>query len=441
MHQIELEMQNETLRQTQADLVKSRDRYMDLYEFAPVGYVTLNKSGLIEELSLTAAALLKRERRDLVQQQFSSLVAQQDREGWQKNFHHAVKHGGKHSCELTLILDDGTAFEAGLDYLRIGGQADRAVRLAVTDITARKKAEVEMRIAAIAFESHEGMVVTDPDGVILRVNRAFTRLTGFSAQEAIGRKRVLLVSGRQDKGFYQQIRQTLIEEKYWQGEMWNRRKNGELYAEWLTISAVVAPDGTTTHYVGAFSEVTKDKEAEAVIRHLAYYDALTNLPNRRLLHDRISQALVGATRSGHHAAVVFLDLDNFKSLNDTRGHDIGDQLLVEMARRILANVRAGDTVARLGGDEFVLIFEDLSPDGAAAAAQVAQLGEKIREAIAQPCDLGGIPFQCTASFGVALSRGQEESVTTLLKNADLAMYKAKGSGRNTMRFFNSAQIG
>lgn len=435
VHQIELEMQNDALRQTQAALVQSRDRYQDLYDFAPVGYVTLAKSGVIEDLSLTAATLLKTERRDLLLAQFARFVAPKDQVRWQMQLHHAFKHGGKHSCELTLILDDGTTFDAGLDYLRTGAQADRAIRVSITDITLRKQAEAELRIAAIAFESQQGMVVTDPDGVILRVNRAFSQLTGYSAAEAIGRKRVLLISDRQNKAFYQRIRQSLIEHKYWQGEMWNRRKNGDLYAEWLTISAVIAPDGTTTHYVGAFSEVTKDKEAEAVIRHLAYYDTLTNLPNRRLLHDRITQAQLGSIRSGHYAALVFLDLDNFKTLNDTRGHDVGDLLLVEMARRIQANVRGGDTVARLGGDEFVLIFEDLSADAAAAAIQVAQMGEKIRLAIAQPCDLAGISFQCTASFGVALTRGQDDSVTTLLKNADLAMYKAKGAGRDTLRFF------
>jgi diguanylate cyclase (GGDEF)-like protein/PAS domain S-box-containing protein len=438
VHQIELEMQNDTLRRTQAALEESRDRYVDLYEYAPVGYLTLSKAGLIAELSLTAAGLLKGDRRKMLEGHFSRLVAAKDQDRWQSLFRHALKQGGKYSCELGLLRSDGTAFDACLDYVRTGvGEAVRSIRVSVTDITPRKQAEAELRIAATAFESQEGMVVTDPNGVILRVNQAFTRLTGFSAEEAIGRKRVLLISGRQDKAFYQQIRQTLMKSGYWQGEMWNRRKNGELYAEWLTISAVVAPDGVTTHYVGAFSEVTKAKEAEAAIHRLAYYDPLTNLPNRRLLHDRIGQALVGSRRSGHHGAVVFLDLDNFKSLNDTRGHDVGDQLLVEMARRIQANVRGGDTVARLGGDEFVLIFEDLSTDAKDATNQVSLMGEKIRQAIAQPCDLDGIEFRCTASFGVALYRGQDETVTTLLKNADIAMYKAKGAGRDTLRFFEA----
>jgi len=437
VHQIELEMQNDALRQTQRALEESRDRYLDLYEFAPVGYLTLTDTGLVEEISLTAAALLKEDRNALLNRHFSHLVAPKDREQWHLHFQQAFHRGGKKTCELALLHGDGTTFDACLDTrLNTEGAAGPALRVTLTNITMRKQIEEELRIASIAFESQEGMIVTDPNGIILRVNRAFTQLTGFGPEEVIGRKPSRLRSGRQDKEFYRQMWQTLIATKYWQGELWNRRKNGELYAEWLTISAVIAPDGGTSHYIGAFSEITEIKEAEAKIHRLAYYDPLTNLPNRRLLHDRIGQALVGSSRSGHHGAVVFLDLDNFKTLNDTRGHDVGDQLLVEMAKRIQANVRGGDTVARLGGDEFVLIFEDLSADAREATAQITFLGEKIRLAIAQPCILGGHDFHCTGSFGVALCRGQEDSVTTLLKNADVAMYKAKSAGRNTLRFFD-----
>jgi len=438
VHQVELEMQNETLRQAQAALEESRDRYLDLYEFAPVGYLTLSDSGLITEISLTAAALLGVERDQLLLRHFVRHVAVKDRDRWLEHFRQALRHEGARTCELRLKHGDGTAFDAGLDFLRTAtGDVAPTLRITLTDITVRKKIEEELRIAAIAFESQEGMVVTNPNGVILRVNRAFTQLTGFSPEEAIGRKRVLLTSARQDRAFYQNIRRELWDKNYWQGEMWNRRKNGELYVEWLTITAVTSESGATTHYIGAFSEITKDKEAEAEIHRMAYYDPLTNLPNRRLLHDRIGQALVGSSRSGHYGAVLFLDLDNFKVLNDTRGHDVGDMLLVEMARRIQANVRGGDTVARLGGDEFVLIFEDLSVDAKEAAAQIAILGEKIREAIAEPCELGGRQFKCTGSMGVALCRGQEESISVLLKNADLAMYQAKGAGRDTLRFFDS----
>ena len=439
VRQSDLERQNEALRRSQKVLEELHDRYVDLYEFAPVGYLTLTETGLIAEINRTAAALLEEGRQTLHDRLFIRFVASDDRDRWQRHFLQALRHGGTQSCELRLQRSDGTAFDAGLDcLLAAAGDGTPVLRITLTDITVRKRAEEDLRIAAIAFEAQEGMVVTDAKGVILRVNRAFTELTGFTAEEAIGQTLGMRQSGRHDKEFYQRMWKALTEDGFWQGEIMNWRKNGKICAEWLTVSAVVAPDGTATHYVGAFSEITESKEAEAKIHHLAYYDPLTRLPNRRLLHDRIGQALAGSSRSGHYGALLFLDVDNFKTLNDTRGHDIGDQLLVETARRIQTSVRAGDTVARLGGDEFVVILEDLSTDVQEAAVQAGLVGEKIRDVVAQPCDLGGHRFRCTASFGVALFRGQDELVNTLLKHADLAMYKAKSAERNTLRFFDPA---
>jgi diguanylate cyclase (GGDEF)-like protein/PAS domain S-box-containing protein len=338
---------------------------------------------------------------------------------------------------------DGSTFFAHLDCLRLAG-AEPRVRIALSDISARRRAEEELRIAAIAFESQEGMLVTDTHGVIVRVNHAFTRLTGYRAEEAVGQTPALLRSGRHDKTFYGQMWQTLREKGYWQGEMWNQRKNGKVYAEWLTISAVKSPDGETTHYVGSFSEITQNKEAEAEIHRLAYYDPLTHLPNRRLLHDRLAQALASSSRSGHHGAVLFLDLDHFKNLNDTRGHAVGDQLLSEVAQRLQTGVREGDTISRLGdtisrlgGDEFVVVLEDLSAEATEAATQARLVGEKVRETLARPYDLEGREFHCTASLGITLFRDHEASVESLLKQADLALYQAKGAGRNCLRFFDS----
>jgi diguanylate cyclase (GGDEF)-like protein/PAS domain S-box-containing protein len=306
------------------------------------------------------------------------------------------------------------------------------------DITGRKAAEEELRIAAIAFDSQVGMIVTNAKGVIVRVNRAFTQLTGYDADEAIGRTPALLKSGRNDRAFYEQMWRRLAQTGYWQGEMWNRRKGGQVYVEWLTISAVKTPEGVTTHYVGTFSEITKNKEAEAEIHRLAYYDPLTHLPNRRLLHEQVRRVLAGSGRSHQHGALLFLDLDHFKNLNDTRGHTVGDQLLVETARRIQASVREDDTVARLGGDEFVVMIEGLSAQRQEAAVQARNVGEKLRESLARPYELVGRAFHCPASIGVTLFRGHEDSVETLLKHADLAMYQAKAAGRNALRFFDPA---
>ena len=306
----------------------------------------------------------------------------------------------------------------------------------VNDITERKRIEDELRIAAIAFESQEGMFVTDAGGIILRVNQAFTRLTGYSMEESIGKTPEMLRSGRHDKLFYQKMWETIKTQRYWEGEIWNRRKSGKIYAEWLTISAVTAPDGQVTHYVGTFSDITQNSEAEAEIHRLAYYDALTQLPNRRLLQDRLGQALLATHRSGHCGAILYLDLDNFKILNDTRGHEVGDLLLVEVARRLHACVRASDTVARLGGDEFVVLLEELSGDIEEAAAQSRLLGDKLLVTISQPYSLKDCEYHCTASIGAGLFIDNDTTTEELLKRADLAMYEAKSMGRNSLCFFD-----
>lgn len=308
----------------------------------------------------------------------------------------------------------------------------------VTDLTERVKADAELRIAAIAFESQEATSITDAQGKIVRVNQAFTRLTGFTGAEAVGNRHSILHSGRHDNKFYQELWKRLIESNGWQGEIWNRHKNGKIYPHWLTISAVCNASGVTTHYVGVLSEITKNKEAEAEIHRLAYYDALTGLPNRRLLLDRLSQAVIGTTRSGQYGAVLFLDLDFFKTLNDTRGHDAGDILLREVAQRLRHCVRGVDTVSRLGGDEFLLLLEDLGTDAATASMQARHIGEKVREVLGAPYEIQGRKAIISASIGASLFRDDETTVEDLLKHADLALYKAKDLGRNTLQFFDPA---
>ena len=437
VYQVELEMQNEELRQAQVELEESRDRYVDLYDFAPVGYLTLTRDAMIAEVNLTGAALLGIERKKLLQRRFVHFVAEEDSDRWSRFFVSVLQHGERQNCELVLKRDNGSIFHAYLDCLHIkGGNGKHSARIAFTDISERKKAEEALRIAAIAFESQEGIMVTDANSVIQRVNNAFTRLTGYSAEEAVGSTPAMLSSGRHDKDFYQCMWATLNEQKYWQGEMWNKRKNGKIYADWLTITAVAAPDGNITHYVGNFSDITSNPESSAEIHRLAYYDLLTQLPNRRMLLDRLRQALAASSRSKHYGALLFLDMDNFKNLNDTRGHYIGDLLLVEIAHRLNANVREGDTVARLGGDEFVLMLENLSEDIQEAAIQAGLVGEKVRDAVALPYRLKGLELWCTASIGVSLFYGHEASVDELLKYSDFAMYHAKKEGRNSMRFFD-----
>lgn len=304
------------------------------------------------------------------------------------------------------------------------------------DITDRKMAERNLRVADAAIESQEAIVISDANNRILRINGAFTRMTGYSAEDAIGKTTALLKSGRHDKTFYQAMWKTLAEKKFWQGEIWDRRKNGQIYLKWLSITAVTGPDGKVHNYIGTFTDLSEHKEAKEAIYRLAYYDPLTDLPNRRLLRDHMDIALRNSARSLHHGAVFMIDLDNFKFINDTRGHAIGDMLLIEVAKRLKSCVREGDTVARLGGDEFVIMLEILSKDANQAALQAEALSKKILDISSQPLLVAGEELHCTLSIGISLFTMPIATSEEMLKRADIAMYQAKSAGRNTMRFFD-----
>ncbi|HEY5790286.1 MAG TPA: EAL domain-containing protein [Gammaproteobacteria bacterium] len=278
--------------------------------------------------------------------------------------------------------------------------------------------------------SQDGVVVTDADGVIEAVNPAFTRLTGYRAIEALGKTPAILKSGRHDKAFYAAMWHALRTGGHWQGEVWNRRKNGEIYPEWLTITTLVDEDGGERKYAGVFSDISERKENEERIRSLAYYDPLTALPNRRLFHDRLSVALPQMRRHGQRLAVLFIDLDLFKRINDTLGHSIGDQVLMEMADRLRECVRDGDTVSRMGGDEFTVIQPDIH-----SADDALRLARRIVDSIRRPFAAGGRELYVTTSIGIALYPGDGETPEELIKNADTAMYRAKDLGRNSHQLY------
>ena len=307
-----------------------------------------------------------------------------------------------------------------------------------SNITQRKHAEMELRIAETAFQTQEGMFVTDENGVILRVNHAFTDITGYTAADVVGKNPHLRSSGRHDAAFYAAMWERIKSTGAWKGEIWNKRKNGEMYPELITITAVKNGDETVTHYVATLHDITARKAAEEQIQSLAFFDPLTQLPNRRLLQDRLQQAKVTSARNKSHGALLFLDLDKFKVLNDTLGHDVGDLLLQQVAQRLLSCTRAADTVARLGGDEFVVMLEDLNENRQEATAQTASIGEKILNTLNQIYQLGEHQHHSTPSIGATLFSGQDETVEEIIKHADLAMYQVKASGRNALRFFNPA---
>lgn len=298
------------------------------------------------------------------------------------------------------------------------------------------RAQDELRIAATAFESQEGMLITDENSITLRVNSAVSHITGYAADEVIGKNSSLLGSDRHDPSFYSAMWTRINNTGAWEGEIWNRHRNGVVYPAYLTITAVKGAGGRVTNYVATFNDISVSKAAADEIKSLAYYDTLTGLPNRRLLMDRLNHALAAGARSDMQGALLFIDLDNFKTLNDTLGHDIGDLLLQQVAKRLETCVREGDTVARLGGDEFVVMLSELSHWTLNAAAQTEVVGEKITALLNQPYQLAIHEYHNSPSIGVTLFQGHRQSTDELMKQADIAMYQAKKAGRNTLRFFD-----
>jgi len=350
-----------------------------------------------------------------------------------------AKHGIRH---LAVRGDDG-AFVGLLSFSDILATLQYEY-IAQLNATLRERDEALIRshqdlflARAVIEASLEGVMIVDAQGRIEYVNPAFTRLTGWGADEVVGRNPNILQSGRQDEAFYAALWASLAEKGHWQGEIWNRRKTGEVFAEWLSINAIRDGQGRLVKYAAIFSDITERKRHEEEVRSLAYVDALTGLPNRRLLTDRLAQAMAAAHRHGRALAVMFLDLDLFKRINDTFGHDAGDKVLTETAARLRACVGEGDTVARIGGDEFVLVLTDL--DDPADAGKVA---ERTIAAVKAPLELGGPgggrAVFVTTSIGIAVYPSDAEGVDDLLRCADLAMYQAKQGGRNGFQVYAPA---
>ncbi|HRD97187.1 MAG TPA: diguanylate cyclase, partial [Rubrivivax sp.] len=409
----------------------AEEPYVAFFREMGEGGATLDGDGCILTANPRLTDLLGRRSDELRGLPFKNLVVQAD--------HGLVEallaRDDRGECEIGLLANAGTV-PARVSFGVVHTPVQRLRCAVVTDLSAHEKAQAELRIAAIAFETQDGIMVTDAAARIIRVNRALCTRLGREPQTLLSCSPATLHSGRHDRNFYERMWAALRTDHYWQGEIWNARGDGQVNADWLTISAVTSAEGVVTHYVGIYSDIGRNREAEAEIHRLAYFDALTRLPNRRLLLDRITHAMASARRHGQRGALLFLDLDGFKGLNDTLGHEVGDKLLLATAQRLRTCVRASDTVARLGGDEFVVMLEELAPDGPSAARQARHVGEKIRSALAAPHTLQGQEVHSGASIGVALFDGDTGTPDELLRHADLAMYRAKTNGRNRLSFFD-----
>ncbi|ARU30314.1 hypothetical protein CAP31_00580 [Sulfuriferula sp. AH1] len=348
------------------------------------------------------------------------------------SFVHASGTGEQKNGEFTL--KSGETFTSSAFPIKDGsGQICYSLHI-MKDISSHKRSEIASQLGAQVFlHSTEGMMVTDANNTILAINPAFTRITGYNESDIIGKTPRILHSGQQDKAFYQAMWRALTNEGHWRGEIRNRRKDGEIYTESLVINTIYNPDGTVSRRIALFSNITEKKKLEEQIWHQANFDSLTGLPNRRLFHDRLTQGIKRTHREHAKLALIFLDLDHFKEVNDALGHDMGDTLLSEAARRITSCVRESDTVARMGGDEFTIILPLLNHTGG-----IDYITENILKQLAEPFALGAEQAFVTASIGIALYPDDASDIESLISKADQAMYAAKNLGRNRSCYFTSA---
>ncbi|NOQ36038.1 MAG: diguanylate cyclase [Methylococcaceae bacterium] len=344
---------------------------------------------------------------------------------------------GNHLRLLPIVIENvlkAKAIEVELEIYRnhLEYMVEQRTLELEQEISKRKIIEQQLRLLATSFETHEGIVITDASAVVLRVNTAFSDITGYSAEEVIGKNINFLKSGKQDGDFYKAMWRQLLETGRYEGELWNRRKNGEIYPEWLTITGVKNEEGDVSHYVGLLSDITKQKNTEIEIKKLAFYDPLTSLANRRLLLDRLNHEIAIAKRNKIFGSVIFLDLDGFKSLNDNFGHHIGDELLIQVANRLNEVFREEDTVSRLGGDEFIILIHAEEPDLKIATNNAMLIAEKVLEKLNAPYFINEHKHQFTSSIGVTLFPCTTFEPEEILQAADKAMYQSKNDGKNTI---------
>jgi diguanylate cyclase (GGDEF)-like protein/PAS domain S-box-containing protein len=342
--------------------------------------------------------------------------------------HHKVHESAKNLLSKLhegnpISIDDYDAFVQHTNALRESAQRLRAA-------LKRNQGLVSRLMLKVYENASEGVIITDPGTHILQVNDAFTRVTGYRKEEVIGQRPAMLYSGRQNDDFYRQMWHQISESGHWEGEIWNRRKNGDVYLEWLSIAAVKDDNGNTTHYVGIFTDITRAKDNEQQLLRLAHFDQLTQLPNRTLFLDRLHHAMAMARRERKQIAVLFLDLDGFKAVNDSLGHAAGHELLRQVAQRLAETLRESDTVSRFGGDEFTIVLPDVTGNEG-----VEITAGKLIEAIARPYLINGHSAHITTSLGISLYPTMADSSEKLITQADMAMYHAKNHGKNHYEFF------
>ncbi len=416
-------------RRFEQELRDSTQRYSVLFEGALDAIVVIDAvDGRIVAANVAAELLFKRPHAEMI-----GLPASAFRDDACVAFERQVPGGLEGIEETEVVNADGEKIAVEITSNTIEtASGQKLIQCVFRDIRQRRRDEMELKRAALVFEtSQELILLTDADSRIISVNQVFEEMTGYTPDEVIGKNPSLLSSGRHTPEFYAEMWQAVNSKGKWQGEVWNRRKSGDVFPVWLTISAYRDANGKVLNYVGVSSDISERVAAQERIRQLAYFDSLTNLPNRRLLQDRAEQALASAEREKKQIALLFVDLDHFKTINDSLGHSAGDALLSEVARRLQSCVRRMDTVARLGGDEFVVLLTDVTIEGATEVAR------KLIYRVARPYQIENHELRVTPSLGISVFPQDGRDFESLLKHSDTAMYRAKESGRNAYQFFAS----
>ncbi len=417
------------------ELAEREQYFRRLHEQMPVPYQALDADGRILAVNQVWQKTFGYQPAELIGTPFAELLSPDKREKFQTQLVQTLRLGFSHNVDLTLHSHSGAVhevlFEARAAYTS-DGQVQQ-VHCVLIDQTERQQDLEQLRQAAAVFRStSEGVVITDAETRILAVNRAFTEITGYSEAEILGQTPRMLQSGHHDPDYFAAMWQQIAQTDSWQGEIWNRRKNGEIYPEWLSISAVRDEAGALVNYVGVFSDITTVKDAQAKLEYQAHHDPLTGLPNRIMFRDRVNRAIARAQRHGHVACLMFIDLDRFKDINDSLGHAVGDQVLIDIAERLQQGLRGEDSVSRHGGDEFTVLIESLKD-----ARQAARFAKKILPWFEQPILIDEHELYVTASIGISSFPGDGDSPEILIRNADTAMYQAKASGRNTYAYYDA----
>lgn len=405
-------------------------------------YAQTDEYGVVEQWQCESGGALGWTPADVVGQPLSStLFAGRHRRQFLEAFQQCAQQvpPSPQMCRILMqgVGRTGVAVPLELSLARVEFRHGHKVLVTFRDLSEHLDAQQKLRIADAVFELFEGLIVTNADKTILRVNDAFTAITGYAAGEALGKVSSIFRADKTTDTVYHELRQVLATERFWQGEVWDRRKNGERYPAWLRISAVSNPDGAVGHYVISFVDNTAQHRSEERIHRLAFFDSLTELPNRRLLMDRLVRACHRSDRQRSLGAVLVIDLDNFKDVNDALGHGMGDQVLTLTAKRLAQCLKSDDTIARVGGDEFIVVLEGLSEELVSAANRAESVANRLRLVLIEPLDIHAQSIQMTISIGVVLFDGRGVSEADLIKHAEAAMYQAKHAGRNCVRLFQS----